>query len=174
MRPMDTHLKNRMSPPLGLYTIAAMFRDQFDVVVENENVRAVDMTDCPDIVGISVNVDSLPRSLEIAETYLDRGIPVVLGGILPTTAPDEIPEKEGLIVCIGAAEGTWHDIMEDLQKGTLKRIYTCPHSFSGDKIVPPAYDLMPKGDYLYRNIFHTSNSLYNILYYIITFFTIIT
>ena len=156
MRPMDTHLKNRMSPPLGLYTIAAMFRDQFDVVVENENVRAVDMTDCPDIVGISVNVDSLPRSLEIAEAYLDRGIPVVLGGILPTTAPDEIPAKEGLIVCIGAAEGTWHDIMEDLQKGTLKRIYTCPHSFSGDKIVPPAYDLMPKGDYLYRNIFHTS------------------
>ena len=121
---MDTHLKNRMSPPLGLYTIAAMFRDQYDVVVENENVRTVDMTDSPDIVGISVNVDSLPRSLEIAETYLDRGIPVVLGGILPTTAPDEIPEKEGLIVCIGAAEGTWHDIMEDLQKGTLKRIYT--------------------------------------------------
>jgi len=52
---MDTHLKNRMSPPLGLYTIAAMFRDRFDVVIENENVRAVDMTDCPDIVGISLD-----------------------------------------------------------------------------------------------------------------------
>ena len=81
-----------MSPPLGLYTIAAMFRDRFDVVIENENVRAVDMTDSPDIVGISVNVDSLPRSLEIAETYLHRGIPVVLGGILPTTAP----RKDGM------------------------------------------------------------------------------
>ena len=54
MRPMDTHLKNRMSPPLGLYTIASMFRDRFDVVIENENVRAVDMTDGPDIVGISL------------------------------------------------------------------------------------------------------------------------
>ena len=54
MRPMDTHLKNRMSPPLGLYTIAAMFRDRFDVVIENKNVRAVDMTDSPDIVGISL------------------------------------------------------------------------------------------------------------------------
>ena len=92
MRPMDTHLKNRMSPPLGLYTIAAMFRDEYEVIVENENVRAVDMTDIPDIVGVSVNVDSLPRALKIADVYLNRGIPVVLGGILPTTAPDEIPE----------------------------------------------------------------------------------
>ena len=61
MRPMDTHLKTRMSPPWGLYTIAAMFSEEYEVTVENENVREVDMSDCPDIVGISVNVDSLPR-----------------------------------------------------------------------------------------------------------------
>lgn len=156
MRPMDTHLKNRMSPPLGLYTIAAMFRNKHEVSVVNENIQKVDMTDCPDIVGISVNVDSLPRALDIADVYLARKIPVVLGGILPTTAPEEVPDREGLIVCIGAAEGTWPDIMEDLRNGALKRMYVCPHSFTGNQIVPPAYDLMPKGEYLYRNIFHTS------------------
>lgn len=130
MRPMDTHLKTRMSPPLGLYTIAAMFSEEYEVTVENENVREVDMSDCPDIVVISVNVDSLPRALEISDIYLGRNIPVVLGGILPTTAPEEIPERDGLVICVGAAEGTWPDIMEDLKRGSLKQRYTCPYSFT--------------------------------------------
>ena len=58
-RPMDTDIKNRMSPPLGLYTIANMFRDKHRVSVENENVGKVNFDDSPDVVGISVNVDSL-------------------------------------------------------------------------------------------------------------------
>ena len=41
-RPMDTDIKNRMSPPLGLYTIANMFRDKHRVSVENENVILLD------------------------------------------------------------------------------------------------------------------------------------
>lgn len=38
MRPMDTDLKCRMSPPLGLYTIAKMLSGEHKVVVENENL----------------------------------------------------------------------------------------------------------------------------------------
>lgn len=65
-RPMDTDLKSRMSPPLGLYTIANMFRDKHRVTVENENVKEIVFDDKPDIVGISINVDSLTRATEIA------------------------------------------------------------------------------------------------------------
>ena len=65
-RPMDTDIKTRMSPPLGLYTIANMFRKDHRISVENENIRDISFDDCPDIVGISVNVDSLPRAIEIA------------------------------------------------------------------------------------------------------------
>ena len=97
-RPMDTDIKNRMSPPLGLYTIANMFRDSHDILVENENIHTLVINDSPDIVGISVNVDSLPRAIEIATIYRSRNIPVVLGGILPTTAPDAIPANLGVIV----------------------------------------------------------------------------
>ncbi|MCM1198684.1 MAG: B12-binding domain-containing radical SAM protein [Clostridium sp.] len=156
MRPMDTHLKNRMSPPLGLYTIVNMFRDEHTVTVENENVQNLNLADIPDIVGISVNVDSLPRALEIAKIYLGKAVPVVLGGILPTTAPEIIPDMDNLVLCIGAAEGTWPDIINDLGAGCLKKKYICQHGFTGDMIVPPAYDLIPSGLYLYRNIFHTS------------------
>ncbi len=34
MRPMDTHIKTRMSPHLGLNTIANMFQDEHEVVGE--------------------------------------------------------------------------------------------------------------------------------------------
>lgn len=153
---MDTHLKTRMSPPLGLYTIAAMFRDSHKVTVENENVQDLTMDDRPDIVGISVNVDSLPRALEISDAYRSRGIPVVLGGIMPTLAPEMVPEDSVDAICIGAAEGTWPDIISDLGSGSLKKVYRCSRALKGEDIVPPAYDLIPKSDYLYSNIFHTS------------------
>lgn len=65
-RVMDTDLKSRMFPPLGLYTIANMFRGAHRISVENENVGAIDFDDKPDIVGISINVDSINRAQEIA------------------------------------------------------------------------------------------------------------
>lgn len=156
MRPMDTHLKNRMSPPLGLYTIASMFRNSHRVTVENENVRRLNLDDAPDIVGISVNVDSLPRALEISDAYRSRGIPVVIGGIMPTLAAEMVPQDRVDAICIGAAEGTWPDIIRDFTSGCLKKVYRCSGPLNGKDIVPPAYDLMPKSEYLYTNIFHAS------------------
>lgn len=40
--------------------------------------------------------------------------------------------------------------------GKLRPIYRCSHSFKGEDIVPPAYDLINRSDYLYTNVFHTS------------------
>ena len=114
-RPMDTDIKTRMSPPLGLYTIANMFRKDHRISVENENIRDISFDDCPDIVGISVNVDSLPRAIEIAEKFRSQGIPVVAGGILITTAKDFIPNDAFDVLCIGPAEGTWPQIIQDLE-----------------------------------------------------------
>ena len=43
LRPMDTELKTRMSPPLGLMTLAGMLTDAHDVCIENENVEQLDL-----------------------------------------------------------------------------------------------------------------------------------
>ena len=90
-RPMDTDLKLHMAPPLGLLTVAAVLRGEHRVTVENENIEPVRLDDSPDIVGLSVTVDVLPRAMEIARAYRSRGIPVVAGGIHITTAADTIP-----------------------------------------------------------------------------------
>lgn len=155
-RPMDTDLKTRMSPPLGLLTIANMLRHKHTIVVENENVRALNLNDTPDIVGISVNVDSLPRAIEIARIYRENGAKVVAGGILITTASHMMPDDAFDVICIGAAEGTWSQIVEDFENGRLQKVYRCSHDFKGSQIVSPAYDMVSPEDYLYCNIIHTS------------------
>ena len=155
-RPMDTDLKTHMSPPLGLLTVMGVLRDKHRVVIDNENIRPANLSDSPDIVGISVTVDTLPRALELAEVFRKRGIPVVAGGIHITTAPETIAPGAFDALCIGPAEGTWPRIMADYEKGVLKPIYRCDGRFSGADIVSPAYDAIDQRDYLYCNIVHTS------------------
>ena len=137
-RPMDTDLKTHMAPPLGLLTIANLLRGDHKVALENENIERIQY-DRPDIVGISVTVDVLPRAIEIAHEFRKQGAIVVAGGIHITTAPETIPEDAFDVLCIGAAEGTWPDIIRDYQKGTLKSVYRCARPLQGSEIVPPAY-----------------------------------
>ena len=154
-RPMDTDLKTHMAPPLGLLTIINMLRREHTVVLENENIEPIHY-DKPDLVGISITVDVLPRAIEIAKRFREQGCIVVAGGIHITTATDTIPENCFDVLCVGAAEGTWPDIIKDYQNGTLKYIYRCNRKLIGTDIVPPAYDFIGKKKYLYCNVIHTS------------------
>ena len=155
-RPMDTDLKLHMAPPLGLLTIVNLLRKEHVVSLENENIQSINYADNPDIVGISVTVDTLPGAIRIAKKFRDKGVIVVAGGIHITTAYDTIPKGVFDVLCIGAAEGTWPDIIKDFEKGTLKTIYICHNDFNGNDIVAPAYDFLTKDKYLYCNVIHTS------------------
>jgi len=155
-RPMDTDIKLHMAPPLGLMTVAAVLRGKHHVSIENENIGPVRFDDNPDIVGISVTVDVLPRAMKIAEAYRSRGIPVVAGGIHITTAYSTVPDDAFDALCVGAAEGTWPDIMADLACGKLKKLYRCRAPLAAKDIVSPAYDFIAKQPYLYCNVVHTA------------------
>lgn len=155
-RPVDSDIKIHMSPPLGLYTIANMLRDRHRVSVENENIGSIELHDSPDAVGISVTVDTFPRAVKIARYFRKRGIPVIAGGIFVTTASGFIREGCFDALCIGAAELTWNQIVEDLQNGCLKPVYKCSHTMTGADVISPAYDMMKRDQYLYCNIVHTS------------------
>lgn len=155
-RPMDTDLKIHMAPPLGLLTIANMLRTEHRVEVENENIQDIHWADSPDIVGISVTVDALPRAIEISKHFRQRGSIVVAGGIHITTACCAIPKDAFDVLCVGHAEGTWPDIIRDYQRGELKEIYRCHEALQPHRIVSPAYDMLAAEPYLYCNVVHTS------------------
>ena len=155
-RPMDTDLKVHMAPPLGLLTIVNMLRADHHVVLENENVQSIDYNDHPDLVGISVTVDTFPRAVVIAARFREQGVTVIAGGIHITTAFATLPENCFDALCIGPAEGSWYDIVEDFKNGKLKKVYRCSSPLKGEDIVSPAYDFIDKNKYLYCNVVHTS------------------
>ena len=156
-RPMDTELKLRMSPHLGLLTIANIIRDKCEVSIENENINDLDFTDVADIVGITITVDVLPRAIEIAKKFKEKGSIIVAGGIHVTTAPSSIPKEIFDVICIGHGETTWPKIINDYNNNTLKSSYTST-PIKGSDIVSPAYDMINMDDYLYCNIVYTSRS----------------
>lgn len=155
-RPMDTEVKTHMAPPLGLLTIMNILRADHHVRLENENLHPINFYDGPDLVGISVTVDTLPGAIEIARRFRARGTPVVAGGIHITTALATIPQDAFDALCVGPAEGTWPQIVRDAEKGELKPVYRCQRPLTSRDIVPPAYDMIEGGEYLYCNVVHTS------------------
>lgn len=155
MRPMDTTLKTRMAPSLGLLTIANMFCDKHTVILENENIEEINYDEKADIVGITVTVDVADRAADIADKFRKQGIPVVAGGIHITAYSESLLEKFDAL-SVGIAELTWHDIVADLEKGKLKKVYTCNKKIKSTDIVSPAYHLVDKSKYLYCNVISTS------------------
>ena len=122
-RPMDTDIKLHMAPPLGLLTIVNLVRKEHQVQLENENIQQIHYDDTPDIVGISVTVDTLPRAIEISRRFREKGCIVVAGGIHITTAYDTIPENVFDVLCIGAASMTANFTEELPQLRTSTRMF---------------------------------------------------
>jgi radical SAM superfamily enzyme YgiQ (UPF0313 family) len=155
MRPMDTLLKPRMAPSLGLLTLAALTPAGHETVLADENVRALDLSDAPGLVGITANVDSADRAYAISDAYRRRGIPVVGGGIHVSAVPDEAAAHFDAI-CVGNAERLWSDIVRDAAAGTLRPRYQSTDQVEGAEIPAPRRDLVRQGDYLFTNTVSTS------------------
>ena len=155
MRPMDTSLKTRMSPSLGLLTVAQSIRKGNEIEFINENIGdKINFNDEVDVVGITVTVDTLPRAIEIAEGFKKAGVPVIAGGIQITSCPESAKGHFDAL-CIGFAEKTWPDIIEDVRSGNLKPQYSCVH-IKPEEILSPAYDMIDHSKYLFVNVVSAS------------------
>jgi radical SAM superfamily enzyme YgiQ (UPF0313 family) len=155
MRPMDSDFKRFMSMPLSLCLLKSLTPSEHFVYVEDENISPINFEDSPDLVGITVNVDTAHKAYRIADIYRKMGIPVVLGGIHPTVNPEECLNHADAI-CAGEVEYIWPELLKDLSAGRLKPIYR------NNKVVDlthspiPDRSALPLGNYLYSNILYTS------------------
>ena len=66
LRPMDSEFKRRMSPSLALLTLASLTPPQHHIIIQDENINKLNLDDRPDLVGITVNVDTSKRAYKIA------------------------------------------------------------------------------------------------------------
>ncbi len=159
-RPMDTDLKSRMAPSLGLLTLMQLTPNGHEVVMINENVEDIDYACKADLVGITVTLDVMPRACIIASMFRQRGVKVVAGGIHVTSSPESCIDCFDAI-CVGAAERVWARIIQDAAKDVLLKVYHDMENFQGSEIASPAYDLIDRKKYLYTNVVTTSRGCPN-------------
>lgn len=155
LRPMDSVFKRVLSPSLSLVTIASQTPTEHYVWIEDENVEKSILNDDPDLVGITVNVDTSDRAFAIADLYRKKGIKVVFGGIHASSNPNLMLNHCDSVV-IGEAEGYWSELLIDFSNGTLKKIYKNEFVPDLGNIPAPNWDYIKKNKYLYHNIISTS------------------
>ncbi len=149
-------IKYSRFPPLSLLTLAGLTpREDYEVIVRDEHIESSAVEGDVDLVGIQTYVSSAKRAYELAACWRSRGAKVVLGGIHPTTCPDEAAAHADA-VCLGPAETAWPEILGDFERGRLRRFYRGACAGSAALVPLPRRDLMNPRGYLIRHTMVTS------------------
>lgn len=114
-------------PSRTLPYLAALTPARYDVRIVDELVDDVDFEEDVDLVALTGMLRHMPRAIDIAKEFRKRGVPSIIGGVGAFSVRDMI-EKSGVFesFVIGEVDETWPDILDDFDKGRLKRRYECP------------------------------------------------
>jgi radical SAM superfamily enzyme YgiQ (UPF0313 family) len=120
--PLFRPIKYSLFPPLGLAGLAAYLSPDDHAVIVDEHVETLRIDDTPDLVAIEVYITSARRAYEIADEYRRRGSFVALGGLHPTSLPEEAAAHADAIF-LGPGEDTWPKFLADFRAGCPQRRY---------------------------------------------------
>ncbi|MFA4830302.1 MAG: cobalamin B12-binding domain-containing protein, partial [Thermodesulfovibrionales bacterium] len=125
-------------PPHGPICFAAAIPGGIEISFCDENVQQIDFNEKADLVAISAMLTcQIPRAWEIADQYRANGIPVIFGGI-GTMLHSEETMQHADSVFLGEAEGRFAEVMDDLSKNKLKKVYNYLRDFPDMQLVGPA------------------------------------
>ena len=99
-------VKYSLFPPLGLATLAAYLSPDDRVVITDEHVEPLDLSDSPDLVIVQVYITNAYRAYRIADQYRAKGAFVCLGGLHVTALPHEA-EPHADAIFLGPGEQTF-------------------------------------------------------------------
>lgn len=142
-------------PYLALTILAALTGEEWKISIIDENVDAIDFSDLPDLVAISIMTPLAKRGYEIADAFRGKGVSVVLGGIHPTMMKDEAKTHADSVV-MGEAEETWPLVLSDFKRGNLQPFYESANFCSLDKLAVPKRNLLNRKGYFFTNTVQTT------------------
>ena len=120
--PFWRSIKYSLFPPLGLATLAGYLDEDDEVTLQDEHVEKLDLTDEPDLVVIEAYVTSARRAYRYADHYRAKGAYVCLGGLHPTSLPEEAAQHADSVFC-GPGEDTWPAFLKDFKAGRPQPLY---------------------------------------------------
>ncbi len=142
-------IKYSLFPPLGLATLAGYLDPDDEVDLQDEHVEQLRLDDEPDLVVIEAYITSAGRAYRYADHYRARGAYVCLGGLHPTSLPEEAARHADSVFC-GPGEDIWPAFLADFRAGRPKPLYrSTERTLAG---LPPARrDLIKRERYLVPN-----------------------
>lgn len=143
------------SPPLALCMVAAYTPEHIEVSITDECVKPVDFSKDVDLVGLTGFTNNAPRAYEIADTFRERGVRVVMGGIHASNLPEEALKHCDTVV-VGEGEGTWQRLIRDFSQDRLAKIYQNERLVSLENLPIPRRDLLSAKDYVTINTIQTT------------------
>ena len=142
-------IKYSLFPPLGLATLAGYLDPDDEIDLQDEHVETLRFDDEPDLVVIEAYITSANRAYRYADHYRRKGAYVCLGGLHPTSRPEEAALHADSVFC-GPGEDTWPAFLADFRAGRPKPLYrSTVRTLAG---LPPARrDLIKRERYLVPN-----------------------
>ncbi len=131
---------------LNLPYVAAVTPPDVEVRIIDEAYEKVNFDEKADLVGLTAQTPAAPRAYQVAGEFRKRNVPVVMGGAHATMLPDEALQHVDAVV-IGEAEDAWPRLIEDLKKGSLKRVYR------GSGFVDPSVLPLPRRELLNHRLY---------------------
>ena len=133
--------------PLQLGVMAGITPSSINLRLVDDRCEDVPYAAPTDLAAITVETFTARRAYEIADTYRERGVPVVLGGFHPTLCPEESAAHADAIV-VGDAESVWHEVLDDAAGGRLKSRYSARDAHPAVQRSLPRRDLFEGKRYL--------------------------
>lgn len=107
---------------LGMPLLAAMMPEDWETEIILEIIEDIPMDTDADLIGISTMGHGVLRSIDLAKEFREKGKTVVLGGYMASIMPEEASKYCDALV-VGDAELVWKDLLDDFEKGQLKKVY---------------------------------------------------
>lgn len=128
-------------PSLFARQLSAITLKKHSVTIANERYSSINFNEDYDIVLINFNFSSVTRAFDIADTFKQKNIMVVLSGWYPSIFPNDAKNHSDSVL-IGKNETCWLELLDDFENDKLKPFYG-PKKFDKSVKIPPTNIKIP-------------------------------